>query len=91
MQIKNPYIQYMYSYPHKTAYRTLENVNVKAYLNRLIGEKNSLYFHVPFCQYKCGYCNLFSLAGQSEQMMLDYVDAMERHAKQISQVLPSGI
>lgn len=91
MQIKNPYIQYMYSYPHKTAYRTLENVNVKAYLNRLIGEKNSLYFHVPFCQYKCGYCNLFSLAGQSEQMMLDYVDAMERHAKQMSQVLPSGI
>ena len=91
MQIKNPYIQYMYSYPHKTAYRALENVDVRAFFNQLIGEKNSLYFHVPFCQYKCGYCNLFSLAGQSEQMMVDYVDAMERHAKQMSRVLPSGV
>ena len=65
----NPYIQYMYSYPHKLAYRTLQNMHLKDYIGRLSGKENSLYFHIPFCQYKCGYCNLFSLAGQSGRQM----------------------
>ena len=60
-----PYQQYMYSYPHKIAYRTLHGINLKEYLGRLSGSSNSLYFHIPFCQYKCGYCNLFALAGES--------------------------
>ena len=90
MQIQNPYVQYMYSYPHKTAYRELKNVEIKAFFDQLIGKKNSLYFHIPFCQYKCGYCNLFSLAGQSKQMMKDYVKAMETQVKQLSQALPKG-
>lgn len=91
MQIENPYIQYMYSYPHKTAYKPLWDMDVKAYLPKLKGQENSLYFHIPFCQYKCGYCNLFSVAGQTERMMEDYVDAMERQAKQLADALPEGI
>ena len=91
MHIKNKYIQYMYSYPHKTAYGPLEGVDLKSYFNHLKGQENSLYFHVPFCQYKCGYCNLFSLAGQSEEMMEEYVSAMERQASQIRDALPNGV
>lgn len=91
MQIENPYVQYMYSYPHKTAYERLENIDLKAFLNLLIGKKNSLYFHIPFCQYKCGYCNLFSLAAQQERMMQDYIDAMERQAEQIKQALSDDV
>lgn len=84
------YQQYMYSYPHKTAYRPLCGVHLKDYLGKLAGKENSLYFHIPFCQYKCGYCNLFSAAGLGEQWMYDYVDAMERHAGQLSAALPKG-
>ena len=91
MQIDNPYIQYMYSYPHKTAYGALEGVDLRSYFNYLKGQENSLYFHVPFCQYKCGYCNLFSLAGQSEEMMEAYVNTMERQAIQLQEVLPQGV
>lgn len=91
MQIENPYVQYMYSYPHKTAYRALENVNLKAYLPRLRGQQNSLYFHIPFCQSKCGYCNLFSLAGQPEEVMEAYVAAMEHQAGQIREELPEDV
>lgn len=91
MQIENPYIQYMYSYPHKTAYRTLKDIDLKTYFHFLQGGDNSLYFHIPFCQYKCGYCNLFSLAGQSVERMKVYVNAMERHAAQIHEALPEGI
>lgn len=87
----NPYIQYMYSYPHKTAYRRLEGIPISDYIPHLSHGNNSLYFHIPFCQYKCGYCNLFSLAGQSTQQMEDYVDTMERQARQIAGMLPSSV
>lgn len=91
MRIDNPYVQYMYSYPHKTAYRRLDGIDLKTFFPYLAGQENSLYFHIPFCQYKCGYCNLFSLAGQPESMMEQYVDAMERQAEQMRKVLPAGV
>lgn len=86
--MEHPYIQYMYSYPHKMAYRTLPELELRDYIGRLSGKENSLYFHIPFCQYKCGYCNLFSLAGQSRQQMEAYAAAMERHARQIAEIMP---
>ena len=76
------YQQYMYSYPHKTAYRTLEGVDIRDYLPRLKQEENSLYFHIPFCQAKCGYCNLFSVTGKGADYVDAYLDAMERQTKQ---------
>lgn len=79
---KEIYHQYMYSYPHKTAYRTLEGVNIRDYLQRLEQEENSLYFHIPFCQAKCGYCNLFSVTGKETDYVDAYLDAMERQIKQ---------
>ena len=90
MENQNPYQQYMYSYPHKTAYSTLSNIHLQDYFPHLEGAKNSLYFHIPFCQYKCGYCNLFSIAGQAEQIMEQYINAMERHTQQLSQSLPKS-
>ncbi len=90
-EFKNPYVQYMYSYPHKTAYRALDGVSIENYMHFLCEEKNSLYFHIPFCQYKCGYCNLFSLAGQPEKKIEQYIDAVERQAEQWSELLPSGV
>lgn len=89
--MENPYQQYMYSYPHKTEYGTLKDVHLEEYVDRLQGQENSLYFHIPFCQYKCGYCNLFSVTGQTERLMEDYVDAMQRQAEQISMILPDKV
>ena len=90
-KIENPYVQYMYSYPHKTAYRRLEQVSIGEYLPNLIGRENSLYFHIPFCQYKCGFCNLFSVSGQSEITMEAYVNAMEQHASQLNAIMPESV
>lgn len=91
MPTSNPYTQYMYSYPHKTAYRTLTDVHLKDYISRLSCSENSLYFHIPFCQTKCGYCNLFSVTGKSTEWMQSYVDAMEKHAKQLADILPNDV
>lgn len=87
----NPYLQYMYSYPHKTAYGPLRGVRLEQYADRLSGSENSLYFHIPFCESKCGYCNLFSVTGQSEEVMEQYVGAMERQAGQWSASFPQDV
>lgn len=81
----NPYVQYMYSYPHKTAYRFMPSLSLKDYFPRLGGAGHGLYLHIPFCQTKCGYCNLFSVTGQSAETMDRYLSAVEC---QVSQYVP---
>lgn len=82
MNYKDIYQQYMYSYPHKTAYRQIEQSSIEQYKPLLRKQKNSLYFHVPFCESKCGYCNLFSVTGQNEAFISDYLDACQRQTEQ---------
>lgn len=83
----NPYLQYMYSYPHKTAYGPLSGVSLWDYTGILSSPDLSLYLHLPFCQTKCGYCNLFSVTGQGEEAVERYLDAVERQLRQYAQVL----
>lgn len=79
------YISYMYSYPHKTAYRTLTPpVSLSPYLERLEGREASLYFHIPFCAHKCGYCNLFSQQCCDAERISLYLHTMRRQAEQLS-------
>lgn len=80
--MRNPYVQYMYSYPHKTAYRALASVFLQDYISLLAGGGHGLYIHVPFCQSKCGYCNLFSVTGQGEAEADRYLDTVERQGRQ---------
>ena len=79
------YVSYMYSYPHKTAYRTLTPpVSLSPYLERLEGREASLYFHIPFCAHKCGYCNLFSQQCCDAERISLYLHTMRRQAGQLS-------
>ena len=87
----NPYIQYMYSYPHKTAYRPLTGIRLSEYADRFSGPGHSVYLHIPFCQTKCGYCNLFSVTGAGADEMEMYLDAVERQLGQYRRILePAG-
>lgn len=83
----NPYRQYMYSYPHKTAYGPLDGISLKTFAPRLSGRGHGLYLHLPFCRTKCGYCNLFSVTGQKEEQIDRYLDAVERQSRQYQAVL----
>ena len=79
------YVSYMYSYPHKTAYRTLTPpVSLSPYLERLEGREASLYFHIPFCAHKCGYCNLFLQQCCDAERISLYLHTMRRQAEQLS-------
>lgn len=76
---------YIYSYPHKTAYRKFESsFSLKEVWKD--EEKNSifLYIHIPFCKSKCGYCNLFSCVECEESFVIErYVDAIYRQGEEI--------
>lgn len=73
----SPYQSYLYSYPHKTAYRTLEQpVDLQ---NTWAQEDKSalfLYIHIPFCAMRCGFCNLFTLAQPRGDLAERYVQQL---------------
>ncbi|OBZ09003.1 coproporphyrinogen III oxidase [Bacillus sp. FJAT-27264] len=79
----DPYRSYLYSYPHKTAYRDLEP---PLPLNELWRDEPAesffLYMHIPFCGARCGFCNLFTLPDKQADVHARYVDALERQARQ---------
>lgn len=83
----NPYVQYMYSYPHKTAYGPLEGTELKDYVQHLKGKGHGLYVHLPFCRTRCGYCNLFSVAGQGAEEIKRYLDTVDRQSGQYEELL----
>jgi oxygen-independent coproporphyrinogen-3 oxidase len=64
----------MYSYPHKTAYGPVEDAKLQSLMDGSLCP--DLYFHIPFCRQKCGYCNLFSVSGADTPYMARYVDAL---------------
>lgn len=48
------YRQYMYSYPHKTAYREVENVSFSEVKPRIYEHDTHLYVHMPFVKVAAG-------------------------------------
>lgn len=90
MDQKNRYYQYMYSYPHKSAYYPLEEAWVREALANWREPEFSLYLHVPFCSSKCGYCNLFSVAGVGKEKRTAYIHAVCRQASQYGELLDRG-
>lgn len=82
MKLADIYTSYMYSYPHKTAYGVLSASLVADYQRRLIETVDELYVHIPFCRSKCGYCNLFSVTGQSEETLQAYLSSCAIQMKQ---------
>ena len=85
----SPYVSYAYGYPHKTAYRALDPSISLADVWRdedtraLFG-----YVHIPFCEMRCGFCNLFTAAQPPAQLVGAYLDALERHGEAVNEAIP---
>ena len=85
---QGPYRGYVYAYPHKTAYRPLDpqpllrDVWAGEALDALF-----LYLHVPFCEMRCGFCNLFTRTGASEELTSAYLEALDRQATAVLDAL----
>ncbi len=85
------YVQYQYGYPHKTAYRALASPRTLASVWSDEDQRAlSLYVHVPFCEMRCGFCNLFTVAGPLEPVMERFVATLEREAAAVRAALPEA-
>lgn len=77
----SPYRGYTYSYPHKTSHRSLSPPQP---LDQVWASEDRdalfLYVHVPFCEMRCGFCNLFTTTGADDDLVQRYVDALRRQA-----------
>jgi len=80
--LNGPYQGYSYSYPHKSAYRAFDP---KPLLKDVWQKENKsnlfLYLHIPFCEMRCGFCNLFTMANPNPEMGNPYLPALERQIK----------
>ncbi|MEV0355789.1 STM4012 family radical SAM protein [Nocardia sp. NPDC050697] len=87
-----PYRSYVYGYPHKTAYRPLGPA--RPALRDLWADEPkdalSFYTHLPFCEFRCGFCNLFTRIGAPGDLTTRYLDAVERQAVAVRAALGDG-
>jgi oxygen-independent coproporphyrinogen-3 oxidase len=87
----SPYQGYVYSYPHKTAYRRFDRPLPLADVWK--AEPRSalfLYVHVPFCTMRCGFCNLLTTAKPERSLVTLYLDALRRQAEAVRGCLPDA-
>ena len=74
---QNPYTAYSYSYPHKNSYRPLSPALP---LEQVWADEDRsslfLYLHIPFCEMRCGFCNLFTLANPKDELSNSYLQAL---------------
>jgi oxygen-independent coproporphyrinogen-3 oxidase len=87
---QNPFQGYAYSYPHKMAYRKLDP---SIPLDQLwAGEDRRalfLYVHIPFCEMRCGFCNLFTTANPGVNQVDAYFGALDRQLQTMGEILGS--
>ncbi|MBU2670869.1 STM4012 family radical SAM protein [Actinoplanes bogorensis] len=85
---ESPYQGYLYAYPHKTAYRRLEP---RRPLREVwAGERQDAlfgYVHLPFCEMRCGFCNLFTRANPPAEQVTEYLAQLRRQATAVRESL----
>lgn len=72
---------FVYSYPPRSAYRRLQRPRRASDIwleerDRTPGNDLNLYLHMPFCRYKCGFCNLYTITSDSGSLHDRYVHAV---------------
>jgi len=87
------YDGYAYAYPHKTAYRPLDP---PIPLNEAwqFEDKRDLflYVHLPFCEMRCGFCNLFTTVQPGASLVEQTLGAIYRQSESVvAAVEPQGI
>ena len=83
-----PYDGYLYAYPHKSAYRPLRPAPPLADVWR--GERTDalfLYLHLPFCETRCGFCNLFTRALPPADQVAAYLRRLRAQARRVRDAL----
>ncbi len=86
------FASYVYAYPHKTAYRRIEPALPLGPLwaNEPRRAALFLYLHVPFCEQRCGFCNLFTQPVPQSERISAYLDTLDRQVTIVRRALDEG-
>lgn len=80
-----PYASYAYSYPHKTAYGPLDPpVSLADAWRDERRDALFLYLHLPFCEMRCGFCNLFTTIERQNEVHARYLQQLAQEAEQVA-------
>ena len=87
------YDGYTYAYPHKTAYRPLEPpVALGEAWSAEDTRRLFLYVHLPFCEMRCGFCNLFTTIRPGQDRVERSLEAITRQSQSVSRAIqPRGV
>ncbi|MBN1801653.1 MAG: STM4012 family radical SAM protein [Candidatus Lokiarchaeota archaeon] len=89
--VNEPFKSYAYAYPHKTTYRAFSPpLQLKDLWSKERIDALFLYFHIPFCETKCSYCNLFSTSKQINGLVSKYFDTLRRQSEIIMDILKNA-
>ncbi len=83
----NIYQQYAYSYPHKQAYRELPPMTLAEVWQQQPIHNLFAYLHLPFCEMRCGFCNLFTISNPKTGVQ-EYLQALQTEAQTYRDVFP---
>lgn len=79
-----PYTSYTYAYPHKTAYRAFERpLPLHEIWQDADRQAPFLYLHVPFCEMRCGFCNLFTTINPATDFVEGFLRTLKQEAEQV--------
>ena len=86
--LDDPFQGYSYAYPHKTAYRHFpEPLPLRDLWADEDKESLFMYLHLPFCEMRCGFCNLFTTTNPKDGKVAAYLDALERQVEAVNDSL----
>ncbi len=83
-----------YAYPSRSTYRPLNGTrNIRDIwaedLQRHPVPELNLYLHVPFCRYKCGFCNLYTVISEDMDVYDAYMDALCTQIRDHTEIIQS--
>lgn len=88
---REPLTAYAYSYPHKSSYRPLSPVVPLSEAWRDEDASSlSLYVHVPFCEMRCGFCNLFTQSQPGAEAVAAYLATLKRQMRVVREAVPAA-
>ncbi len=81
---------YPYAYPTRSSYAEISDINIKKIWieeDKFTSAVINLYIHYPFCKYKCGFCNLYSIACTEEKLQNKYIDALCKELEEYRDII----
>src|SRR5579872_216152 len=84
----NAYPGYVYGYPHKKAYRPLPRpLPLEEVWSGEARDALFCYVHIPFCNQRCSFCNLFTFVPAGASPAGPYLDALAREMEAYARAL----